>query len=148
MRLAAVVFSVVLVAFTCLVVVTDGPPTEAIYVVLTLALVLVPIFSLVVLLQDRAGRGGAGVPVKQDARPAEKKGGGRLSPGPALRTAAIFCNIVMLGLSCWALVDQYPHPEEDGFLAYVLVVMVTPILNMVALLRSGGRSERRVAGAG
>jgi preprotein translocase subunit SecG len=146
MKLAAVVFNVVLVAFTCLVVVTDGPPTEAIYVVFTLALVLIPILSVTVLLHPRAGGGHPESPVKGDASPEEKKDGNS-SAVSGMRTTAILCNIFMFGLLCWALVDQYPHPEEDGFVAYVLIVAITPLLNVVALVRSGGGAQGRTVRA-
>ena len=141
MRIAAMACNVILVVFTCLVVVTDGPATEAAYVVLMLALVLVPIFSLVVLL--RQGRSGSRpAPVKGSGLPEEKRMDERPSRDPGMRTAAIFCNIILFGLSCWAFADQYPHPEEDGFVAYVLILAVAPILNVVALLRSGSGAAR------
>jgi hypothetical protein len=147
MKSAAVVFNVVLVAFTCLVMLTDGPPTGAVYIALTFALVLVPILSLTALLRRSGGDGHPGTRVNGEALIVEQKEG-RLSPGSGMRTAAILCNIVMFGLSCWALVDRYPHPEEDGFVAYVLVVVVTPILSVVALLRSGSGAGRRAVRAG
>jgi hypothetical protein len=32
-------------------------------------------------------------------------------------------------------VDQHPHPDEPGFLPYVLVVCVTPAVSAWAVLR-------------
>jgi hypothetical protein len=47
---------------------------------------------------------------------------------------------------CWAIVEQYPHPEEDGVVAYTLLAVLTPILGMAVLL-FGGRSRGRQLGA-
>lgn len=35
----------------------------------------------------------------------------------AMRVVAIACNFVLLGFTCWAFVDQYPHPSEEGLVA-------------------------------
>lgn len=47
---------------------------------------------------------------------------------------AIICNVVLIGFVCWALVDQYPHPHENGFTAYAVLIVLTPILSVVAHL--------------
>jgi hypothetical protein len=38
---------------------------------------------------------------------------------------------------CWAVVDQYPHPEEDGVIAFTVLRVLTPILSLVVLFRYG-----------
>jgi hypothetical protein len=35
--------------------------------------------------------------------------------------------------------SQYPHPEEDGVIAFTMLMVSTPILSLVALLRHGAR---------
>jgi len=60
-----------------------------------------------------------------------------------MKIAAMVCNIVFFGFVCWALVDQYPHPEEDGVIAFTMLMVLTPILSLVALLRHGVREGRR-----
>jgi hypothetical protein len=62
---------------------------------------------------------------------------GRSSTSAVTRSVAAVCNVVLLGFVYWAFVDQYPHPEEDGLVAFVVVMMVTPILSLVVLLRGG-----------
>ncbi len=57
-----------------------------------------------------------------------------------MKIVAIICNIVLLGFVCWAIVDQYPHPEEDGVIPFAVLTVMTPILTLVALIRSGGSS--------
>jgi len=111
MKILAIICNAVLVGFTCLVLVTDGPPQGAGYIVLTLLTLLVPIFTSVVLL--------------------------RFSKSATMKIVVGIFNIVLLGFTCWALVDQYPHPNEEGFIPYVVLVMLTPILSLVALFSTG-----------
>jgi hypothetical protein len=54
-----------------------------------------------------------------------------------MKIVAIICNIVFFGFVCWALVDQYPHPEEDRVIAFTVLMMLTPILSLAVLFRSG-----------
>lgn len=55
----------------------------------------------------------------------------------------------MLGWSCWAIVAQYPHPEEDGVIAFTLLVVLTPMITLAALFGTRKRKtqerERTVA---
>jgi len=139
MKIVAIVSNIFMFAFTCIVLLTDGMPTNAAYIVFTLLLVLIPIFSLLVL-------SGSGVSDDAHKLAAERKPSGeakRVIAFPSLRTAkilTIICNIVLLGFACWAIVNQYPHPEEFGVIPYEILVMVTPILSVLAL------SWRRASG--
>jgi hypothetical protein len=63
-----------------------------------------------------------------------------------MRTVAIICNIVFLAHFCWAFVDQYPHPEEEGFIAFTVLMVLTPILNVVVLFRSKAGDGRSPLG--
>ena len=132
MRTAAVVFDVVLVAFTCLVLATDGASREVPYIVLAFLLLAVPTLSAALLVQRGLHR--------LDSASAAS---------PAMRRAshvAVLCNVWLLATACWALYDQYPHPDEQGFVAYVTVVLLTPILSIVALLTSSKRGLGRQSG--
>jgi hypothetical protein len=55
--------------------------------------------------------------------------------GTLTKTVAVICNIVLLGFACWAIMSQYPHPEEEGVVAYTVLVVLTPILSLLALFR-------------
>jgi len=54
-----------------------------------------------------------------------------------MKIAAVvcICNIVSFGFACWAIIDQYPHPDESGVIALEVLMVLTPILSVVALFR-------------
>ena len=126
MRAAAVVLDVVLVAFTCLVLATDGASREVPYIVFGFLLLAVPTLSAALLVQTGRRRSDRA----SDASPAMRRA----------RHIAVLCNVWLLATASWALYDQYPHPDEQGFVAYVTVVLLTPILSIVALLTSSSWS--------
>jgi hypothetical protein len=131
MRTLTILCNIVSVLFHCLVLATDGPPTKAPYIILTVLMLLIPIFTVFALVRSRADTGAS-------------------SGGRAIARAAAICNVLLLGSFSLALVDQYPHPAEPGFLEYVVVTMVTPILSAVVLFllaRRGGRQGTGMKGA-
>ena len=88
---------------------------------------LVPILSLVVLL-----RGGM---TQQEQRTRDDPS----SMSTLANRAAVFCNFVLVGFSCWAAVAQYPYPEGNGVIRFGLFMVFTPIISLVVLFRSGTR---------
>lgn len=114
MRTAAVVLNVILFAFVCLVVVVDGPPKEIAYIAFNLLILFTLIFNVVVISRTA---------VRQT--------------GTAIRSTAILLNVAFLISSIWAFVQQYPHPKEDGFVAFVVLMAVAPILSLAVLIRAG-----------
>ncbi len=108
MKIVAVVCNVVFWGFFLMVMMTDGPPqgAEVLYALLPLVM---PVSNVVVL---------RFLP----------------SPGRTLRLVAMAGNVVWLLLACWVILDRYPsHPEEEGLLAYVALLALTPLVTMVAL---------------
>ncbi len=137
MKIMAVICNLVLFGFTCLVLVTDGPPTKPGYIVFTIWSLATPILNSVVISLSGARRDWLDVlskrtPLKEETRRHELS-----SPATAARTVAIVVNVILLGFICWALVDQFPHPEEDGFIAFTLLMILTPVLSVVVIF--GGR---------
>ena len=53
------------------------------------------------------------------------------------------CNLVLLGLVCWALIDQYPHPEEEGVIAFAVLTVLTPLPGAAVLFRTGSANGRQ-----
>jgi hypothetical protein len=137
MKIVAVILNIVLFAFICLVLVTDGLPTKANYIVFTFWSLMTLILSAVVILRHRASNGRPAFHVKAKTVEEQKKIDAPSATSTTMRTVAIICNIVFLVHFCWAFVDQYPHPEEEGFVVFTVLMVLTPILNLVVLFRSG-----------
>jgi hypothetical protein len=120
-----------------LITLTEGAPREAGYTVLTLLLVLMPILSVVVLSRSRKSGGQLNDHVKGKESEEQRKIDDSSSTGTVTTLMPIIGNIVLLGFVCWAIIDQYPHPEEPGVLEYEILAILTPILSVVAIVRSG-----------
>ncbi len=138
MKVMAVICNVALFGFTCLVTLTDGPATETSYIVFSLLLFLIPILNVVVISRCSSNRGRLGPPSKEELPEEQGKSAEPSSISAAMQIAAVICNIVLLGFACWAIIDQYPHPREAGLLEFELLVILTPIVSSVAILRKGG----------
>jgi hypothetical protein len=133
MKLITVVFNIVLVVFTCLVLITDGVSKEVGYILLTLLLLFVPIFNLIIIFSSRANNGWLDFHLKRKASEVQMKTDDTSIRRPVLKIIAIICNIVLLVFSVWAFVSQYPHPKESGFILFAFIVFLTPVLSLVAL---------------
>ncbi len=107
MKILTVLCNIVLLAFTIFVLATDGLPKAGTYIVFTVALVLVPVFTLYARLCPEA------------------------SKKPAVGRAAAVANLVLLAMVVWALADQSDHPADPGFIPYVIACVVVPVLNAV-----------------
>ncbi len=118
MKTMVVLLNVVFLAFTCLVMLTDGFAAEPAYAVFSLLLIGVPIFTLTTI-----GR----------------------SVGGGIRRATALFNFVLVGFIVWALVDQYPHPSEPGYVPYAALTVLTPLLTAAFLVLGGPRSTRQPA---
>jgi formate hydrogenlyase subunit 3/multisubunit Na+/H+ antiporter MnhD subunit len=137
MKIMAILCNIVLFLFICLVLVTDGLPKETVYIVSTLWTFLTLILNSVVISRIGARDGWLRLHRKRNASEEQKKTDDLSPTGTIMRIVAIICNIVFLGFHYWAFVDQYPHPKEDGFIAFVVLMMLTPILSLMVLFRSG-----------
>jgi hypothetical protein len=137
MKILAAICNIVSFGFVCLVLVTDGPPKEAVYILFSLLHLLTPLLTLVVLFRSGASDGWSGLRSKRTASEEQRKIENPSSVSTLMKSVAIICNIALLGFICWAFLSQPPHPEEEGFVAFVAVSVVTPILSVVAILRRG-----------
>jgi len=142
MKILAIVCNIVLFLFTCFVLVTDGPPEKASYVVFAIWSLLTMIFSAIVIYGIGAGKGWLGLSRERKAQEEKGKIDNLSSKGTIMKIVAIICNVVFFGFVCWALVDQYPHPKEDGFIAFAVLMVLTPIINVLTLFRSGSGDGR------
>jgi hypothetical protein len=139
MKIAAIICNIVLFVFHCFVLLTDGFPREAIYIIFNLWSLLTLILSLIVIFYIGIGHGWLGSQAKTKVPEGRKKINSLFFASTRLRKVAIICNIVFLGFVCWSLADQYPHPKENGVVAFMVLMVLTPILNLVVLISSGVR---------
>jgi hypothetical protein len=142
MKTLTVLCNVVLFGFTCLVLATDGAPTAAVYIIFTLLLMLIPVFTVFAITRSGAGDGGPNLHSRRKTAEAQPRTGVFSSAHTAIARVAAICNVVLLVFVCWAFVDQYPHPEEDGFIAFAALTVLTPILSGVMLFRSRPGNSR------
>jgi hypothetical protein len=116
MKIVAVICNVAFWGFFCMVMLTDGPP-KGTDILLSLIPFLMPILNVLVI----------------RVLP---------SPGRVVKVVALVSNIVWLGLACWLIMDRYPsHPKEEGFIEYVALMALTPLLSAVAIYRNLKVSE-------
>jgi hypothetical protein len=134
---AAVVCNVVLFALTRVIVVTEGMPSDARYLVLTFLVLLVPPLTAVLLVGEYLA-----------AQTPSTDGGGS-SAISLTQGAGVLCNVVLFRASCWAGVAQYPYSEGNSVIPFAAVTIGTPILSLAALLGGGRKAmeERRRSAA-
>lgn len=137
MKIAAVICNVILFGFICLVLVVDGPPKGASYIVFTLWSLFTLIFNVAVISRSGSSNRWQGPNPEMKATEEPRHADGWSSTNTVMRVVAMICNIALLGFTCWAFVDQYPHPEEDGLIAFIVLMVLTPILSLVVLIRGG-----------
>jgi len=142
MKTAAIICSVVLFAFTCVVLSTDGLPTDSTYIVFNMWLLLTLILNVVVISRIGVNDGRLWPQMPRPNAGEQGEADGRRSTSVFVRVAAALCNVVLLGFTGWAYVDQYPHPEEPGFTAFTVLMVMTPILSLAALVRGGAGNRR------
>jgi hypothetical protein len=135
MKIIAIICNVVLFVFTGIVLVTDGTPTDTAYIIFTLLVLLIPIFNVVVL--TRSGVDNGWLDLQKKTLEEQRKIDDLSSTTIVMKIGAFICNIVLFAFTWWAIVDQYPHSEEDGVIAYTLLIVLTPILSVAVLFRNG-----------
>ena len=136
MKIATIICNVVLFLFTCFVLITDGMPGEASYIVFTLLLLLVLILNIVLITGNRINHNVL-IFNKGNKEPEVQ---GKVDAPPSIylfkKIIGVIFNIVLIGFICRAVIDQYPHPRESGFLIYLILVVFTPILSLITILIS------------
>lgn len=117
MRVAAVVCNLLLCASVGLLVVNEGMPSQTAYMLFTLLALIVPILSAAVILRRGSG------PSRQRS---------------FLDWATGVLNVLLLALTVWAVISQYPYPEGNSVLLFALLMLVAPILSLVVLFGAHG----------
>ncbi len=116
MKTLAMLCNMALFVFTALVLLVDGPPAGVPFVVLMLLALLVPLGSSLVLM--------------------------RSARGPVAGAALAIGNLALLVLAVWAIAGRFPSPEEKGTVVYSLLLVLSPLLSLVALLKARRKATR------
>ena len=99
-------------------------------------LLLIPIFNLAMIFSGAKSNGWYNFYRLRKTSEKQWKADTITSKGTAMKTLGVICNIVLIVLSCWAFMDQYPHPKEYGFKIYALWVLLTPIISLLAIFHN------------
>ncbi len=135
MKIAAIAFNLLLLAFVVLVMMEEGPSKETSYVVFGFLLVVIPILNIILVAlrpgwKDR-------LPGGSKETPTPTTDGDRSRRASVMNIIGIALNCVLLAFTFWAIADQYPHPDESGVLMFELVAIVTPIFSALVIAKSG-----------
>jgi len=109
MKIAAVIFNIVLFGFICLVLVTDGPTKAAIYIVFTLWSLLTLVLSSVVISYSGASNKWLDFHFKRKVTERQNNSDDLSSASTFMRIMAIICNIIFFELVCWAISQTEKH---------------------------------------
>jgi uncharacterized protein len=115
MKIAAIAFNTFLTAFTLLVLLSGG--IEGRLLVFAIWTLSTPILSAVVLWLN-----GTSLIVR------------------LVRFITIGCNIVLLGLTCWTLVDHFPGSGERGVFVYIALIMFSAAFSILTIMRRAATS--------
>jgi len=143
MKTLTVLCNIVLFGLTCLIVATEGLPKQAGNIAFTLLMMLIPVFTVFAIVRKRTSSRPPGLHVKKGASEADPITD--LPPDRSTVTVwlAGACNVLLLGLVCWALVAQYPYPEKEGAVISAVPAALTPILSVIVLYRRAPSDSQR-----
>jgi hypothetical protein len=137
MKIALVFLNAIFFGFTILVRLTDGPARESIYVVFGWLLILVPLLNVILISQSSANSRWLNQYLMRKGSEELKNVDVHPSISATLTITGVVLNIVLLGFVGWAIVDQYPHPNESGFFEYLLIVITAPVISLWIYFRNG-----------
>lgn len=111
MKTLAFLCNVILLLFTSFVLLTDGFPVNSVYIIFTICVFFTIFLNIIIIYRM----------IFKSFLISKK-----------IRTACIICNAIFFFFVIWAAVDQYPHPAEAGFLPFLFLMTLTPILSLFA----------------
>jgi hypothetical protein len=148
MRLVAVVCNVLLLGIGCIVLSGDGPPRGAEDITFVTWSVATHLLSASVIWRAAVRNGWLNFHVDRNALTVTGKPGDRSRSSRNVEIVTVVANVVLFGLVCWHLADQYGHPDEPGVLVIATLLVLTPILSVGALFATttAAMPQRTVAG--
>jgi hypothetical protein len=113
MKVLVIIFNIVLFLFTFFVLVTDGLPVQVRYMFATMWVVLTPVITIMVIYLSRSKY--SGIYFKTNS----------------LKVLAVVFNIALIVYAAWGIFQT--HPAEVGYIPYLVLVSLTPILNLITI---------------
>jgi hypothetical protein len=137
MNFSAALLNLALFVYTCFILRPEGLPKDVAYFLFTLFLLLVPLLNITMIYLGVRRKGWfsfnwKGKVSEEPGNFQEENTSGRI-----MKTFAIISNVALLLLSVLAYLDQYPHPEEDGLVLFILSLWVTPVISILVIWRNG-----------
>lgn len=136
MKTIATVFNIIFIAFTLMVLMTDGFPVVTFYILITLLSILVPILNIIYFVLSRKRTGILDLNHDTSAS-VENKLIKKDNVSFSIWLAVMIFNLIWFIFLCWSFVDQYPHPKEKGFFSYLLIAMLTPVFSFFTIYYNG-----------
>ena len=137
MNFSAALLNLALFAFTCFILMTEGLPKDFAYFLFTLLLLSVPLLNITMIYLGVRRKGWFSFNWKGKVSEEPDHFQEEDTSGRIMSTVAIISNIALLLLSVLAYLDQYPHPEEDGLVLFILFLWVTPVISVLVIWRNG-----------
>lgn len=147
MKTLAVILNVILVLFTFMVIMTEGGSPDIAYNIFGILLFLVPLVNIVLISRLGFFNAARRSRVSRDMTDVPVKSPDISTMHGTVRNLAILLNLILIGFGIWAIIQAYPHPQEDGVLEYTILVLAAPILSLIVYFRtksSGGTMEVHV----
>jgi hypothetical protein len=125
-----------------MVMLTDGLSKQVVYNIFAFLLLLVPLFSVIVIFNCAARDGWLNFRLKRKEGDEQTNTESNCTQIIKMKMVAFICNIVLIVFSIWAIVDQYPHPDEEGYVPYLVFVFLTPVFSSITLFPSKKQAIR------
>lgn len=134
MNLLALILNAAMLGFTCMVLVTDGLPKDPDYIFFAVLLFFVPVLNLIMIVKGAGEANWLNFKVKDRMQSLKKADLTKPSKKAMIRPMAVFCNVLIIVLTVWALFDQAPHPRENGVIIYTVLLLLAPGVSLWAIL--------------
>ncbi|HEX3007529.1 MAG TPA: hypothetical protein VHO90_07930 [Bacteroidales bacterium] len=135
MNFITTLLNLLLFTFTLILIISNGVSGQGAYIMFSMLLLMVPVLNLVLIFPHTKNRNWFSfhirrrtneVPNDPDNNPMDK----------FLIAVVITLNVVLIGFTCWAFVDQYAHPHDGGVMFHTILVLITPMISLVTIIRN------------
>ncbi len=145
MKITSIVFNLLLLAFVVLLMMEEGSSSKTPYVIFGILLLVVPALNLVFITLKTKRPEWFGTSPEEKVADGVDTSGRRSAIPQVMNVTGIVWNFVLLAYTVWAIIDQYPHPDESGVALFELVAVLTPILSAIVFAQD--RSKNRPVGS-